>query len=146
MEIFTSGTSGISAERFFSQLKESKITSIIDARLHPSSQLAGYAKQDSLNYFSKVILNIPYIHESQLCPKDFDLKAYRKGEIDWGTYEKFYEQLLVDRKLTHVIDFSRWGDRPLLLCSEEKADYCHRRVAAEFLLTHLQNVSGIKHL
>ena len=86
MEIYTSGTSGISAERFFLRLKDSKVSAIIDTRLHPNSQLAGYAKQDSLEFFAKEMLGITYIHEGQLCPEDSDLKAYRNKEIDWERY------------------------------------------------------------
>ena len=106
MEIYTSGTSGIPAERFFFRLRESKVSSIVDTRLHPRSQLAGYAKQDSLEYFVREILNITYIHEPLLCPKDSDLQAYRNEEIDWHAYEVRYKQLLLDRESFSKIDFS----------------------------------------
>lgn len=145
MEICTSGTSGISAERFFLRLKDSKVSSIVDTRLHPSSQLAGYAKQDSLEYFTKELLNIPYIHEPLLCPDDVDLKTYRNNEIDWNSYEKSYQQLLSKRDLVSSINFSQWGERPVILCSEESPENCHRRLAAEYLRTHLKNVTEIKH-
>ena len=146
MEIYTSGTSGISAERFFLRLKDCKVSAIIDTRLHPNSQLAGYAKQDSLEFFAKEILGITYIHEGQLCPEDSDLKAYRNKEIDWERYEISYRKLLSQRDSVHKIDFSKWGDSPLILCSEETPEYCHRRVAADYLLTNLDQVKLIKHL
>jgi uncharacterized protein (DUF488 family) len=146
MEICTSGTSGISAERFFLRLKDSKVSAIIDTRLHPNSQLAGYAKQDSLKYFAKEILNITYVHEQLLCPKEIDLQAYRNEEIDWHAYEVRYKQLLSDRDSFSKIDFSLWGARPLILCSEETPDYCHRRLAADYLNNHLGIVTEIKHL
>ena len=146
MEIYTSGTSGISAERFFLRLKDCKVSAIIDTRLHPNSQLAGYAKQDSLEFFAKEILGIIYIHEGQLCPEDSDLKAYRNKEIDWERYEISYRKLLSQRDSVHKIDFSKWGDSPLILCSEETPEYCHRRIAADYLLTNLDQVKLIKHL
>ena len=145
MEICTSGTSGISAERFFLRLKDSKVSAIVDTRLHPSSQLAGYAKQDSLEYFAKELLNIPYIHEPLLCPDDVDLKTYRNKEIDWNSYEESYKQLLSRRDIVSSINFSQWGVKPVFLCSEESADNCHRRLAAEYLRAHLNNVTEIEH-
>jgi uncharacterized protein (DUF488 family) len=47
------------------------------------------------------------------------------------------------------LDFSAWGDRPVLLCSEAEPAHCHRRVAAEFLARELSGrlaVSAIVHL
>ncbi len=146
MEICTSGTSGISAERFFYRLKDAKVSAIIDTRLHPNSQLAGYAKQDSLKYFAKEILDITYIHEDLLCPEDGDLKKYRNKEIDWDDYEIRYRKLLSDRESASKIDFSQWGDTPLILCSEETPEYCHRRIAADYLRAHHDDVTIITHL
>ena len=145
MEICTSGTSGISAEQFFLRLKDSKVSSIVDSRLHPSSQLAGYAKQDSMEYFAKEILNIHYIYETLICKDDVDLKTYRNKEIDWNSYEESYKQLLSKRDIVSSINFSKWGIKPVILCSEESADNCHRRLAAEYLRAHLNNVTEIKH-
>ena len=146
MEICTSGTSGISAKQFFLRLKDSKVSSIIDTRLHPNSQLAGYAKQDSLEYFAKEILGIAYIHEGLLCPDDVDLKAYRNKEIDWESYETAYLKLLSHRDSVNKIDYSLWGDTPLILCSEENPEYCHRRIASNYLRNHLDEVTSIRHL
>jgi uncharacterized protein (DUF488 family) len=146
MEICTTGTSGISAERFFFQLKASNISSIIDTRLHPRSQLAGFAKQDSLKYFSKQILAIPYFHELLLCPEELDLKAFRNKKINWDMYEHNYINLLMKRDLVNSLNLSEWGERPVLLCSEESPEFCHRRLAADFLLTHFNQVIEIKHL
>ena len=145
MEICTSGTSGISAERFFLRLKDSKVSAIVDTRLHPSSQLAGYAKQDSLEFFAKELLYIPYIHEPLLCPNNADLKTYRDKEIEWSSYEERYKQLLSKRDVVSSINFSQWGERPVILCSEESPENCHRRLAAEYLRAHIHNVTEIKH-
>ena len=146
MEICTSGTSGITAERFFLRLKDFEVSAIIDTRLHPSSQLAGYAKQDSLIYFAREILGIPYIHESLLCPEELDLRAYRAKEINWEAYVHNYLQTLALRDSFTKIDFSNWGRRPVILCSEESPENCHRRFAAEYISAHLGNVAEIKHL
>lgn len=51
IKLFTIGFTKKTAEEFFSKLKEEKITRVIDIRLHNSSQLAGFAKKDDLQYF-----------------------------------------------------------------------------------------------
>jgi uncharacterized protein (DUF488 family) len=146
MEICTSGTSGISAERFFLRLREAGITSIIDTRIHPTSQLAGYAKQDSLVFFAKELLNVGYIHEPLLCPEAEILKSYRNKKLDWVQYQKEYLDLLKARELKSNLDTNNWGERPLLLCSEGLPDNCHRRLAAEYLKGLLPGLTEIRHL
>lgn len=146
MEIYTSGTSGISAERFFTRLRESEITSIIDTRIKPSSQLAGYSKQDSLKFFSREMLGINYIHETLLCPEAGALKAYRSEELTWSRYQEMYLQLLEDRNLQINLDITSWGKRPLLLCSELRPEKCHRKLAAEHLHEVIPSVTKVTHL
>ncbi len=146
MEISTLGTSGISAERFFGLLKEFGITSIIDTRLHPSSQLAGFTKRESLGYFAKALLEIPYIHEPLLCPEDQALKSYRSDNLEWREYEVAYVDLLKERKAGDTIDRSDWGAKPLLLCSEKTPQNCHRRLAADYLKKSWSDVLDIRHL
>jgi uncharacterized protein (DUF488 family) len=146
MEICTSGTSGIPAERFFLRLKEAGVSSIVDTRVHPSSQLAGYAKQDSLIFFAKEILRINYTHEPLLCPEPEVLKAYRSKELNWAEYQDAYLNLLGARKLDLNLGTNTWGERPVLLCSEELPEYCHRKIAAEHLKSILPGITGIRHL
>ncbi len=146
MEICSLGTSGITAERFFLTLKESAISAVVDTRLHPNSQLAGFAKQGNLIYFLPEILGIPYFHEPLLTPLDGELKAYRRNEIDWELYEKKYLQLLEDRDLKTNLERNGWGETPLLLCSEPQPTHCHRRLAADFLKNIFPDISEIKHL
>lgn len=146
MEICSIGSSGNTAERFFGVLKEHKVTSIIDTRLHASSQLAGFTRKDSLAYFAQTILGIPYFHETLLAPEDKDLKAYRNKEISWLEYENRYLSLISKREVIKLIDFKAWGEKPVLLCSENTAENCHRRLAAEYLSQELVSVSNITHL
>ena len=147
MEICSIGTSGISAREFFRLLKENAVSSIVDTRLHASSQLAGFSRKDSLSYFANEILNITYIHELSLAPEAHMLKAYRNKEVDWRTYEIAYVELLNTRYIPDSLDLKTWGERPVLLCSESVADHCHRRLAADFISSRLNGaVSSIRHL
>jgi uncharacterized protein (DUF488 family) len=147
LEICSIGTSGISAREFFGLLKENEVSCIVDTRLHASSQLAGFSRKDSLAYFADEILNITYIHELSLAPEAHMLKAYRNKQIDWQTYEIAYVELLKTRCVPDSVNLKAWGERPVLLCSENIADHCHRRIAADFIATYLNGaVSSIRHL
>lgn len=146
MDIFTIGASGISADQFFDRLEEARVTSLVDVRRHPSSQLAGFTKKESLSYFITRLLGISYIHELNLAPIESDLKSYRAKEIDWPEYERRYLFLLQSNSLDLNLDTSHWGERPALLCSEPSPDHCHRRLAADFLLRRMEAVRGVVHL
>lgn len=133
MEILSAGTSGTSAESFFTRLKNEGATTVVDTRLHPDSQLAAFAKSRDLPYFLDSILGIGYTNEPLLYPEQEMLTAYRKKEINWAEYESRYLVLLAERDVEHRIDRSLWGERPVLLCSEHMPDNCHRRLAATYL-------------
>ena len=146
MEICTIGTSGIAAERFFRTLSEAQVTHLVDTRLHPSSQLAGYAKQDSLVYFLDRLIGIGYSHEQMLTPTDKDLKEYRNKVISWNTYVERYISKLNGADLPKNLNLSEWGSKPALLCSETKPDFCHRRLAADYLEATFPIVRSVIHL
>lgn len=147
MEICSIGASGISARDFFGRLKENEITSIVDTRVHASSQLAGFTRKDSLTYFADTILKINYIHELNLAPEAAMLKAYRNKAVTWQEYQDEYLKLLIDREVPKSLDLHKWGQRPVLLCSESEAEFCHRRIAAEFISKALgSQISQIRHL
>jgi len=146
MEICSIGASGITAERFFELLESSRVTSIVDTRRHPSSQLAGFTKREALTYFCQRILGVPYIHELLLAPHETDLKLYRSGETNWQEYEDRYLRMLNENVVEKKIRFDDWGSRPVLLCSEPTADLCHRRLAADYLKATTGFVTDIVHL
>lgn len=149
MEILSAGTSGTTAERFFERLKSAGATSIVDTRLHRSSQLAGFAKERDLRYFLPRLSSAGYEIEPLLAPEDAVLKAYRSKTLGWHAYEENYLQLLDRRQIVLSIDFEAWGERPVLLCSEPEPSRCHRRLAADYLEEHLAgdlSVTSIVHL
>ena len=146
MEICSIGASAISAEEFFESLREAQATSIVDTRLHADSQLSGFTKKSSLNYFAPALLGIPYLHEPLLDPVASNLKAYRNGTLGWDAYAKKYLELLKTRDVVNTVNAGNWGERPVFLCSEPEPEHCHRRLAAEYFLKNRTNVSGIVHL
>lgn len=132
MELFTIGFAGKSAERFFTSLQKHGVRKVIDIRLNNVSQLAGFAKKDDLKYFLNVICTIEYKYLPQLAPSKELLDGYRKKSVSWEKYESTYLNLLEERQVVKTLKPENF-DRACLLCSEEKPDHCHRRLAAEWL-------------
>jgi uncharacterized protein (DUF488 family) len=146
MEIYTAGFAEWSAEQFFGSLNEHKITRLIDVRLKPSSQLAGFAKQRDIKFFLKNICNADYVHELLLAPTAEILDAYRQKKISWLEYEDEYLSLLRNRQIESKIDPDLFSGRPILLCSEHHPDKCHRRVAVEYLRNSWGFIEDIVHI
>lgn len=148
MKIYTIGFTKKNAEQFFSLLEKAKITTLLDIRLNNVSQLAGYTKKDDLCFFLKRILNVKYIHSVKLAPTKQILDDYKNSKISWDKYEIEYYKLLEERNVKNlfstIVDLNK--ETICLLCSEEKANYCHRRLLAEYLKNNLSQNIEIIHL
>jgi uncharacterized protein (DUF488 family) len=142
VKLFTIGFTKTSAEHFFNRLKAAGVRTVLDTRLRSDSQLSGFAKRDDLAYFLRVIPSIGYRAEPSLAPTAEILDAYRKKGIDWPEYERRYVALLSERRVETTLDRAGF-DQGCLLCSEETARRCHRRLAAEYLARHWGSVETI---
>lgn len=143
MNIFTIGFSQKSAEQFFKLLKENRVKKLIDIRLNNKSQLAGFANAKHLPYFLK-LHNIEYEYRPELAPSKELLNGYKNNTISWEEYTKIYNKLLIDRDILKNISINDL-DNIVLLCSEPTAEQCHRRLMAEYLAQHFENIK-IGHL
>lgn len=146
MAIYTAGFAEWTAERFFQRLTQESVDRIIDVRLRPSSQLAGFAKQKDLSYFLRAIVKSDYVHEPQLAPTTELLDAYRKKKISWPEYERDFLTLIRNRRIEEVVDRGLFSGSPVLLCSEHKPDKCHRRLVCEYLSQYWDEVAEVVHL
>ena len=72
---------------------------MIDVRLNNVSQLAGFAKQNDLRYFTKAICNIDYVYLPDLAPTKDILDAYKKNKGDWELYESNFLELMKIRRI-----------------------------------------------
>jgi uncharacterized protein (DUF488 family) len=131
MEIYTIGFTQRSAEEFFDALAAVGTHRIVDVRLKNESQLSGFTRKRDLPYFLGRILGAEYRHELMLAPTDDLLSAYRKGQIPWKDYEAAYLDLIGSRRVDEQFDRGLFEVPTVLLCSETKADRCHRRLVAE---------------
>jgi uncharacterized protein (DUF488 family) len=133
MKIYTIGFTKKSAERFFELLEENKIDRLIDIRLKPGGQLAGFAKQGDLAYFLRELIDCEYHHLDFLAPSEDILKTYRQDK-DWDRYERRFEALMDERDVLDRLDPALFIEGTCcFLCSEDTPDQCHRRLVAERL-------------
>jgi len=139
LKLFTIGFTKKTAEDFFTLLKTAKVRRILDVRLNNVSQLAGFAKRDDLGFFLWAICKIEYHHMPLLAPTKEILDAYRKSKQGWPRYEREFLKLISDRQVEKMIS-KELIDHGCLLCSEETADHCHRRLVAEYLRDQWGNV------
>jgi uncharacterized protein (DUF488 family) len=144
MKIFTIGFTNKKAERFFEKLRQAGVKRVVDVRLNNVSQLAGFSKKDDLQYFLRAIAGIDYVHISDLAPTKALLDTYKKYKGDWAAYEKEFLELMERRHIENSLA-RNIIDQGCLLCSEDKAHHCHRRLVAEYLQRHWEGVT-IEHL
>ncbi|MCI0622287.1 MAG: DUF488 domain-containing protein [Acidobacteria bacterium] len=144
MKVFTIGFTKKSARRFFELLCKSGAKCVVDVRLNNVSQLAGFAKKDDLAYFLKEICGMEYVHLPELAPTQEMLDEYKKQRGDWKTYETRFLALMKQRRIEVTVPKEMIADG-CLLCSEDKAHHCHRRLVAEYLKQHWSDVD-IAHL
>lgn len=130
MRIYTIGFTKKSAERFFELLKNNHVKKVVDVRLNSNSQLSGFAKDNDLKYFLKLVNNIDYEHNLDYAPTKELLEGYKKKLITWTEYIEEYQKILVDRNLLKAENFKDM-DNVCFLCSEDMPDNCHRRLLAE---------------
>ena len=145
MQIYTIGFTKKTAEQFFGKLKKNGIRRLLDIRLKPASQLAGFAKAGDLRYFLRELCDIEYVRVPLLAPTEETMVAYRGKQIDAQTFEHQFTALLRERGVDKALDRSLFNAPVVLLCSEPTAEHCHRRLVAEYLREHWGNVE-IVHL
>ncbi|MEU8787566.1 DUF488 domain-containing protein [Streptomyces sp. NPDC048637] len=144
MKLYTIGFTKKSAEKFFGLLREAGVTALIDVRLNNVSQLSGFAKRDDLRYFLSEICGAQYTHCTELAPTKEMLDAYKKRGVGWASYEERFLELMKVRQVDDIIQREAI-DNAVLLCSEDDARYCHRRLVAEYLAQQWDDVT-IEHL
>ncbi len=145
MKLYTIGFTQKTAQEFFETLREHRVQILVDIRLQPSGQLAGFAKQEDLPYFLEQLADgCQYRHMPELAPTKEILDGYRLNH-DWPGYAAQFEALMdkrdipgsLDRELFEKFDYC-------LLCSEATPEKCHRRLVAERLAAAWPNVEVIR--
>jgi uncharacterized protein (DUF488 family) len=99
IKLCTIGFTKTNAESFFDRLQKAHVKTVIDVRLHNTSQLAAFAKADDLAYFLRKIGDIRYLHQPLLAPTDSMLRAFKKEKGDWNAYESRFLALMAERQI-----------------------------------------------
>lgn len=144
MKVHTIGFTGKSAEKFFGLLRKSGARRVVDVRLNNVSQLAGFAKKQDLEFFTKQLCGMDYVHLPELAPTKEMLSEYRDGGNDWNGYANRFLQLMEERKVQDRVPRDLISDG-CLLCSEDKPHHCHRRLVAEYFGRYWDDVE-VNHL
>lgn len=132
IDVATIGFTRTSAEGFFGRIAQAGVRTVVDVRLHNTSQLAGFAKADDLAYFLKAICGVSYVHEPLLAPTEDILKGFKKDKGDWAVYRDRFLALMAERRIEDRLR-PETLDGACLLCSEATPHHCHRRLVCEYL-------------
>lgn len=139
-ELFTIGTSKKTAKEFFYLLDINDIKCVIDVRLKNTSQICGFTKYPDIEFLLHRVSNIKYIRDKELSPNLDLLSSYKNKEIDWSGYVKKFDELMNERDILKYIELEYPSlDRYCLMCSEDKPDYCHRRLLAELIRDNFED-------
>jgi uncharacterized protein YeaO (DUF488 family) len=141
-KLYTIGFTGKSAEQFFSLLKESKASRLIDIRINRTSQLAGFAKEQDLKFLVPELTNMDYVVREELAPTKDLLASYRKKEIAWDEFAENYQHLLKNRLVHNAFSLEDFSNS-ILLCSEKEPEKCHRTLLANALIEQFPSLEII---
>jgi uncharacterized protein (DUF488 family) len=144
MKIYTIGFAQKNAEQFFGLLRRNGVQRLVDIRLRPSGQLAGFARKDDLPYFLEHLADgCRYVHLPELAPSKEILDDYRAGG-SWAQYEQRFQALMDERQIPTLLDRLAFEQSAsCLLCSEPTPAQCHRRLVAERLQARWPGVEVI---
>lgn len=145
VHVATIGFTGKPAQVFFDLLRTAQVHTVLDVRLHNTSQLAGFAKKQDLSFFLDELCGATYVEMPELAPEPSLLKRYQSKSLPWEDYSAAYLDLLAKRRVESALDATLF-DSACLLCSEHLPHHCHRRLALEYLNSQWGNRLKITHL
>lgn len=145
IEIATIGFTKTTAANFFDRLRKAGVKTLIDVRLHNTSQLAGFAKAGDLAYFLKELCGIDYVSQPLLAPTDDILKPLKRDKGPWEIYERAFLRLMEERQIEYRLKPEMFCGS-CLLCSEEKPHHCHRRLVCNYLNLKWNGALKVRHL
>lgn len=132
IRLYTIGSSGWTAEQFFTALQTAGVRRVLDIRQGGSTLLSGFAIKRDLRYFLRAIAGIDYAALPELAPSAEAFRAYRKRELTHEEYMRAYARQLAESGALAKLDRDLL-DGGCLLCSEHDPAECHRHIAADRL-------------
>ena len=153
MRICTIGFRGKSAREFFGLLRKAGVQKLLDIRRRNQSQLAGFTKGSNLGYFLEECFGIRYEHVPLFAPSEELLDAFHSrlgkrkcDDATWAWYvEQFTAEISGKQIVERFVEATKDFEVVCLLCTEETAEHCHRRLVAEHVAARVEGVD-IEHL
>ena len=141
-KLFTIGFKEKPAETFFKIINEANVKKLVDIRLRPNTQLAGFTKPNHFKYFLERLNDCDYCHIPLMAPSKDILNDHLNNGLEWKDYERRFKKLINQRKIERLINEDEI-DGAYLLCVEVEAVNCHRRLVAEYLQNYFKNIEII---
>lgn len=85
------------AEEFFEKIIGWKADLVLDVRLKNTNQLAGFTKQEDLEYFTHVIAHADYAHDVEYAPSKTLLDSYLDDGLPYEDYFAAYKKEMDER-------------------------------------------------
>lgn len=108
MDIHVLSAYQTTAEEFFDKIIGWKTDLVLDIRLRNTNQLAGFTKQEDLEYFTHVIAHADYVHDVEYSPSQALLNDY----LDHGLpYEEYFARYAKEMEARQAIPafFQKYG-------------------------------------
>ncbi len=132
MKVFTIGFSRKNTEQFFTRLREPGLLRVVDIRLYNKGPSAGFTNRNDLPFLLRQVNQMDYVHRLDMAPNEALMDDQRTNGVDYLKYKKEFRELLTDRRIETNVP-KELIDGGCLLCSEPSAEFCHRRLVAEYL-------------
>lgn len=97
------------AEEFFGKIIGWKADLVLDVRLKNTNQLAGFTKQEDLEYFTRVIAHADYAHDLEYAPSKTLLDSYLDQGLPYEEYFAAYRKEMEERDAVARF-FDKYGD------------------------------------
>lgn len=153
MRICTIGFRRRSAKEFFGLLRKAGVQKLLDIRRRNQSQLAGFTKGRDLKFFLEECFGIQYEHIPLFAPSEELLDGFHNrlgkrkcDDATWAWYvEQFAREISGKPIVKRFVEATKGAEVVCLLCTEETAEHCHRRLIAEHVKGRTEGVV-IEHL
>jgi uncharacterized protein (DUF488 family) len=129
--IYSVGYEGMTVDAMIERLVGSKVTTLVDVRLNPSSRRPGWSRKALTASLDEA--GITYVHEKLLGNPPENRDSFRRGDGEEGR-EAMRERLSNGSApaLDRLIEMAS-GDRVAVLCVERERERCHRQVVTDMV-------------
>jgi len=131
LSLFTIGYEGRDVNELVARLKAAGVSTLLDVRYRPQSRKRGFSRRALSAFCTGAGIN--YVHSRELGTPPEMMRTLGAGGYDAAAFAEYRRHLLDQHDaLRHASQLVHAGGC-CLLCYEQDAQTCHRRVVAEEL-------------